>query len=174
MDILSSINNGSVVHYTYHEGLQYKVMQEEFLKKQGKLKSQKQDSSTSADSEKSLKNFVWTDHHNNKFEELMTKNEDSSIDTIQKKFNRYLNGNSQLQKNIVFNIEKPTLEIIWKDIQLRNKLLSDDRKQEHRYKMRIWMEEERELALAKVAKERERIVAEADKLMNIFKKKFKK
>lgn len=40
--------------------------------------------------------------------------------------------------------------------------------------MRIWMEEERELALAKVAKERERIVAEADKLMSIFKKKFKK
>jgi uncharacterized protein (DUF1697 family) len=66
------------------------------------------------------------------------------------------------------------LHFIWKDINLRNELLSDDRKEEHRYKMRAWMEEERQIVLAEKKKEKERIAAEAKKLMGQFKKKFKR
>lgn len=74
IDIVSSINNGSFVHYK---------MQEEFLKKERNLKQEKQDSSTSADSDKLPENFVWTEEHGSKFEEYMTKFENSSMETIQ-------------------------------------------------------------------------------------------
>lgn len=58
-------------------------MQEEFLKKERNLKQEKQDSSTSADSDKLPENFVWTEEHGSKFEEYMTKFENSSMETIQ-------------------------------------------------------------------------------------------
>lgn len=53
------------------------------MKKERNLKQEKQDSSTSADSDKLPENFVWTEEHGSKFEEYMTKFENSSMETIQ-------------------------------------------------------------------------------------------
>lgn len=144
VDILSSISHGQMVHYNPVEGLQWKIMQQEHLKREGYLKPRKQEgSSTSAESDKvGPVPLTWTDKHSSKLDELMTKYEED-IDQVHRRFNRYLNGACPLQRNYVYNIDKQTLHFIWKDIHLRNELLSDARREEHRYKMREWMEEER-------------------------------
>ena len=117
----------------------------------------------------------WTEQHSSKLEELMAKFE-HNIETVHHKYNRFLNRNVKvkLQKNFLYNIDKLTLLLIYRDIELRNELLPDDKKEEHRNRIKVWMEEERQRILAEKEKEKQRVVAEAKKLMAAFKKKFKK
>lgn len=79
---------------------------------------------------------------------------DNNVEMAYKKFNKFLNSNfkNKLQKNFLYNIEKITINYIWKDIQLRNQLLPDEKKEEHKTKIRLWMEEERQRILAEKAR----------------------
>lgn len=101
---------------------------------------------------------------------------DDDVDRVHQKYNKFLNRNVKikLQKNFLYNIDKLTLLLIWRDIQLRNELLPDDKKEEHKNRIKVWMEEERQRILAEKERERQRVAAEAKKLMGAFKKKFKK
>ena len=81
---------------------------------------------------------------------------DENIDMAAKKFNSFLNRNVKinLQRNFLYNIDKLTLHIIWRDIQLRNELLSETQKEEHKKQIDSWIHEEKQRIIAE--KEREK------------------
>ena len=120
------------------------------------LKIENQSSSNSKVKVEEAPDFMsWSEVHSSKLEELMAKF-DENIDMAAKKFNSFLNRNVKinLQRNFLYNIDKLTLHIIWRDIQLRNELLSETQKEEHKKQIDSWIHEEKQRILAE--KEREK------------------